>query len=320
MRNGKDHHTERVLTTVHSPSAAALSAVAASWCRSAIKHGLDPDAGHRAERVSAAQLALLREANEELLVAAAPTLDNLFSSVGQTGCCLVLTDSDGVVLEARAQQSDQSHFNRIGLASGACWSEAVEGTNGIGTCLAEARPIAILTQDHFASRNIGVSCIDAPVFDPDGQLVAALDVSSCRRDMGEATAALIAALVQDAARQIERDFFCSRFADTRIVYAPDQSGKGAALLAVDSDDLVVGATRAARQRYGLTGLNPKQPKPLSDVLGLSSRPDPEASTRLMLRQALARAQGNVTLAARSLGIGRATFYRRMERAGMLSQI
>jgi transcriptional regulator of acetoin/glycerol metabolism len=36
----------------------------------------------------------------------------------------------------------------------------------------------------------------------------------------------------------------------------------------------------------------------------------------VLRQALARADGNVSGAARLLGIGRATFYRRMERVGL----
>ncbi|MCJ2179250.1 helix-turn-helix domain-containing protein, partial [Novosphingobium album (ex Hu et al. 2023)] len=38
--------------------------------------------------------------------------------------------------------------------------------------------------------------------------------------------------------------------------------------------------------------------------------------RAVLRQALARSNGNVAAAARLLGIGRATMYRRMERAGM----
>ncbi|MCC6926105.1 helix-turn-helix domain-containing protein [Novosphingobium sp.] len=316
MAGSRENHSDRVLATVQSGNAAATSSVAASWCRSALHHGLDPAAPARGTRIGGSTLDQLREANGELLAAATPVLDTLYGSVGRTGCAVVLSDTDGVILESRSQQGDHALFDAIGLVSGAEWSEAAEGTNGIGTCLVEARPVTILRQEHFASRNVGVSCMDAPVFDPEGQLVAALDVSTCRADHGEALAALIAALVQDAARQIERDFFCRRYADARIVYAPEGPARGSALLAVDRDDLVIGATRAARRQFHLGNGQLSSPRPLADVLGTGEQAGFEDSERAILRQALARSGGNVTAAARLLGIGRATMYRRMERAGM----
>lgn len=310
-------HSDLVLSTVHS-SRAAVSSVAASWCRSALHHGLDPSSGARGGRFGAAELARLREANGELIAAANPVLDNLSGSVGRSGCAVALSDLDGVILEARMGGADAPLFDAIGLVTGAEWSEAAEGTNGIGTCLVEGRPVTIHRAEHFASRNVGVSCMDAPVFDPEGKLVAALDVSSCRADHGEAMAALIAALVQDAARQIERAFFCNRFAHARIVHAPDQTGRASALLAVDRDDLIIGATRAARLQYSL-GTGALEARPLGDLMGGGSPAAGfEDSERAVLRQALARSGGNVARAARDLGIGRATMYRRMERVGMLA--
>lgn len=316
MAGSRENHSDRVLATVQSGQAAVQSTVAASWCRSALHHGLDPAASRRAERLAGTDLAHMREANGELLAAASPVLDSLFGSVGRTGCCVVLSDTDGVILESRSTDGDGSLFDAIGLVAGAEWSEAAEGTNGIGTCLVEQRPVTILRQEHFASRNVGVSCMDAPVFDPEGQLVAALDVSTARADHGEAMAVMISALVQDAARQIERDFFCRRFADARIVYAPEGPGRGTALLAVDRDDLVIGATRAARRQFKLGPGKLLQARPLADVLGTGEQTGFEDSERAVLRQALARCAGNVAAAARLLGIGRATMYRRMERAGM----
>lgn len=316
MAGTQAKHSDHVLATVQSGQAAAQSAVAASWCRSALHHGLDPAATRRVERHGDRQLAQMREANGELLAAASPVLDTLFGSVGRTGCCVVLSNTDGVILESRSTEGDHGLFDAVGLVAGAEWSEAAEGTNGIGTCLVEARPVTILRAEHFASRNVGVSCMDAPVFDPDGQLVAALDVSSARADHGEAMAMMIAALVQDAARQIERDFFCRRFADARIVYAQEVQGRGTALLAVDRDDLVIGATRAARRQFKLGAGKIAQARPLADVLGTGERTGFDDSERAVLRQALARSNGNVAAAARLLGIGRATMYRRMERVGM----
>jgi transcriptional regulator of acetoin/glycerol metabolism len=231
---------------------------------------------------------------------------------------VIISDLDGFVLEARSNAADHALFDAVGLTPGAAWSEQAEGTNGIGTCLVEARPVTILRDEHFASRNLGVSCMDAPIFDPTGRLVAALDVSSARADHGEAVAAMIAALVQDAARSIERDFFCSRYADARIVYlGAEHAMQGSALLAVDRDDLVIGATRTARRHLGLAARGGLAPLPLAHVLGEPAEQSGFGDAeRSVLRQALARSGGNVAAAARLLGIGRATFYRRMERVGM----
>jgi transcriptional regulator of acetoin/glycerol metabolism len=179
-------HSDHVLNEVQSSQAAALSAVAASWRRSALHHGLDPAQSARAERVSGSETAKLREANGELLAIAAPVLGSLFNTLGRTGCGIFLADLNGVVLEGRSLAGDAALFDALSLVPGARWSEATEGTNGIGTCLVEARQVAILSHEHFASRNIGVSCLDSPIHDHEGQLVAALDVSTCRPDHGEA--------------------------------------------------------------------------------------------------------------------------------------
>lgn len=316
--NPGKNHCEHVIDTISSGQAAARSAVAASWCRSALHHGLDPGAERRRERLEAPNLSHLRQANDELLAAARPSLDRLFGNVGAIGACVIISDTDGVVLETRASAAEQSLFESVGLVPGATWSEQAEGTNGIGTCLVEARPVTILRHEHFASRNIGVSCMDAPIFDPYGRLVAALDVSTARADAGEAMATMIGALVQDAARTIERDFFCRRYGEQRIVYVGGEAPvQGSSLLAVDRDGLVIGATRAARRQLGLAARGRFDPQPLAQVLGEdAAQAGFEDAERAVLRQALARSGGNVAAAARLLGIGRATFYRRMDRAGM----
>ena len=55
----------------------------------------------------------------------------------------MLSDNDGVVLEARSLAGDRELFDRVGLTPGGVWSESREGTNGIGTCLIEGRPVTI---------------------------------------------------------------------------------------------------------------------------------------------------------------------------------
>jgi transcriptional regulator of acetoin/glycerol metabolism len=127
----------------------------------------------------------------------------------------------------------------------------------------------------------------------------------------------MATLITDAARHIESDSFRAAFPDCRIVMAPAHGYRGSALLAVDHYDLVIGATRTARQTLGLTDKSIASARPLADILANSRQTsDLRAAEKAELQRALARTEGNVAAAARDLGIGRATFYRRMKRLGL----
>ncbi len=316
MSRGDTQHADVVLNAVRSPSGAAVSSVAASWCRSVLSHGLDPEQGHQRFRVDSNTLNDRRSEHEGLLAVAAPVLDQIFRLVGRSGCGVILTDRRGMILESRIGAGDAAHFTAAGLVEGGLWGEAEEGTNGIGTCLIEDRPLVIHRDQHFASRNIGISCMDAPLHDPLGRLIGALDVSSCRDDHGPAMAEMIGAVVRDAAARIERDFFCRHFDGHRIIYLLDDTIGGPALLATDRDGLVVGASRNARLRLGVDDGILTKPVPLDQLLGTELAPSFEDGDRAVLRQALARAGGNASAAARQLGIGRATLYRRLARAGL----
>src|SRR5262249_14747989 len=124
---------------------------------------------------------------------------------------------------------------------GGVWSEASEGTNGIGTCIAEERPVTVHRNQHFRSRHINLSCSGAPIFGADGRLLAVLDVSAIDPELSERAHALTGELTITAARAIEERFFRERFARQWIVAVslPDRAMPGI-LLAVDGDQRLVG--------------------------------------------------------------------------------
>ncbi|WP_170309515.1 helix-turn-helix domain-containing protein [Paracoccus subflavus] len=304
------------LVAEQSQSRSATSALAASWRRSMLKHGLDPADGRRPDRLTGDELACRRQAMERFLRVAAPQLDQLFGLVGLSGCNVLLTDAEGVVLDQRVNEADAEQFRHWGLWQGTIWSEAAQGTNGIGTCLAEGRQVTIHREEHFRTRNTAMSCMDAPIWGPDGRLLAALDVSSARADQTERYNRLISAQVAQTARAIEAVFFRASFPGARIV-AADDSTEAAVLLAVDKDDLAIGATRAARRALGLEREGAIRPRPAADLLGRDDEMTGfDKAERAAVARALARAEGNVSAAARALGIGRATLYRRMARLGL----
>jgi AraC-like DNA-binding protein len=123
------------------------------------------------------------------------------------------------------------------------WSEAIEGTNGIGTCIAEERSVTVHGNQHFRSRHTDLSCFAAPVFGVDGSLMAVLDVSAIDPERSERAHALTGALTANSARAIEERFFQERFRQGWIVaMAPPEEGDTGMLLALG----IVGANRTAR--------------------------------------------------------------------------
>jgi len=140
-------------------------------------------------------------------------------------------------------------------------------------------------------------------------------VSSCRADHAEGFVSLIAMAVADAARRIEAENFRQAFPNARIVVAPVAERAGPGLLAVDADDLVIGATRAARLAFDITCALIAQGLPAGDLIGgvEAEREDFSAAERALVRRTLARAHGNVSKAAKALGVSRATLHRKLIR-------
>jgi transcriptional regulator of acetoin/glycerol metabolism len=130
--------------------------------------------------------------------------------------------------------------------------ERVQGTNGMGTCLVERRPITVHQDEHYLSRNIGLSCAAAPIFDHEGELVGVLDASGESRLAQQHTLALVSMSVQ----MIENRVFLQGFRHDFILRfhnRPEFVGtlsEGA--IALSAAGTVLAASRAALSLLGYT--------------------------------------------------------------------
>ena len=139
---------------------------------------------------------------------------------------------------------------------GADWSEACEGSNGIGTCLVERQPLTIHQNEHFNSRHIGLTCSSSPVFDPHGELLAVLDVSSTRQDVSRQSQFHTMALVNLSAKVIESSHFLRSYQGEWLLRFHSQAeyiGQfSEALLAFDSEGRVRAVNQGAINVLGLS--------------------------------------------------------------------
>jgi transcriptional regulator of acetoin/glycerol metabolism/AraC-like DNA-binding protein len=227
--------------------------VAVSWRRSAENYHIDPGSRRAPEVLGAGELRHSREPIEGLVRAAQSELDHLYGIVRRTGYVVLLSDSNGVAVEYRGNDARAAQFRYWGIWLGGVWAEAAEGTNGIGTAIAEQRPITVHQSQHFRARHGSLSCSGAPVYGADARLLAVLDVSSFDQGLSARSHGLTLPLVVTSARALEERLFREAFARSWIVaVAPSGEEDAAPLLAVDRDYRIVGADRRARAEYGLT--------------------------------------------------------------------
>ena len=95
-----------------------------------------------------------------------------------TGAMIVLTDGDGVLIEALGDKATLQAGADIHLTVGGRWDECSVGTNGIGTALATGEPVFVHAAEHFCAGIKSWTCAGAPIRDPlDGEVIGVFDLS-----------------------------------------------------------------------------------------------------------------------------------------------
>jgi transcriptional regulator of acetoin/glycerol metabolism len=266
-------HAEGVLRTVHGLPRAGRDAlgapIATSWTRCVNHHHLDPSKLYAPTVIGNEDLKDRQGHHEDLVQIAAAEMDSLYDQISGSGYALLMTDASGVILCERVDPTLRKMFRSAGLLVGADWSENREGTNGIGTCIAENRPVTVHRADHFRARHIGLSCTGAPIRDPSGSLVAVLDASSVGSHDTRASQMHTMALVNLSAHLIEKCLFLRRQQQHTILRFHSRPELVNLLhdgaLAVSHDARVLAADDTAVRLLGVDDRNDLVGRPLNEI-------------------------------------------------------
>lgn len=235
-------HAEQVYRVVRGDLVdPEIDEVANSWQRAESEYRIDPERSGAPRILTSHELSEFRGSLDHLIHSTRDELDRLYEMVGDAGYTVLFCDTGGIAVEHRGDDSDASRFRYWGTWLGGVWAEGVEGTNGIGTCIVEQRPVTVHRGQHYRSRHTDLSCSGAPVFGVDGRLIAVLDVSAIDPDRSEHAHALTGPLTIRAAHSIEERWFREKFRREWIVATAE-----GLFLAVDADQRIAGANRTAR--------------------------------------------------------------------------
>jgi transcriptional regulator of acetoin/glycerol metabolism len=198
-------HADRIQAVVEgrAPAEDALE-VSSSWDRCLLWHHIDPARHARAHVLTTMELQRHREPLEGLIRAGADELDRLQDIVGHGHYAVLLCDPQGVIVDHRVSPVHADAFEEWGLYTGGLFSEELEGTNGIGTAIAEKRTVTVHGRQHFRTQYTTMSCSCAPILDADGRMIAVVDVTGLDPTVSERSHGLAAALVNATARAIEK--------------------------------------------------------------------------------------------------------------------
>ncbi len=321
-----------------------------SW-RRCMAGGRRPDESLAFDVLPAQAAQRASDSAHELVTAARPVLDQLSRAIASTRYFAILTDAQGIVVDVGGdidRGDSRAHLiTRIGVDL----SETAVGTTAIGAALAEHQPVWLHRGEHFFRDTSVYSCAGAPFFGPDGHCAGMLDltgVETIERPELRHLAAQAARSIENAlalarphalmlrlnwpghAMGDDTDGLISLDGDGRVTGANPAARQMVPLLAQPRTAPLHCSELFAmpmEMLFDSAGLEHPLEVPLWSGLRLQvlstsagQQPGLRRNARALplreveaalIRKAVDDARGNVLQAARTLGISRATVYRKL---------
>jgi transcriptional regulator of acetoin/glycerol metabolism len=282
-------HASRIIHVVQNglQPAGIEPHVTRSWYRCLREYRIEPSAPRQSSVLNSQSLKELQQRMGELLPVARAEMESLYEQIAGSGFAVILSDTQGVVLTTITDPTLQPEFRKAGLSLGALWDERHEGTNGIGTCLAEGCPVTVHREEHFRGYNLSLSCSGAPILDPHGSIIAVLDASTANSSDSRLIQRHTMALVNMSAHLISRWNFLNEFSQSWILRfhsRPEFVGLlHEALVAMDGGGNILALNESALLQLGCSARNSLVGEPIEkffqfDFATLERRAQFEPST------------------------------------------
>lgn len=336
------------------PSGLVSEPVIQGWQR-CLAAGLKPHQRPEFEPVTKSRVAAAIARGHSLLEAAAPEMDQLGALLAGTGCTMILTDGQGVVLRAGEGRAEARTPLELGSRVGVWFSEHHLGSTAPSVAARSGTACTVSGGEHFFGALEQVHCAAAPIRNRDGAVAAVLDVSI----EGRPFAFDAFSLVRLYATAIENRYVAAQARErvlVRFQLNPALIGtpmEGVAV--VDADGAVSWLNAAGRSLleppgalpawrhveplFGMTlpqllaasgsaapvahrlpsglgvWLAVREPRgraaPVTEAPAHAAPPSLDDVHRRHIEQTLADCGGNISAAARRLGVSRGLLYRRL---------
>jgi transcriptional regulator of acetoin/glycerol metabolism len=186
---------EDVVLEGHKPHYPIRPEILKSWrkCRAI---GVDPFSKNSPPILSNKQLNKLLRQNRKFIEISKPVMDMIQISLRETGFIITLIDKDGYVLVVRGDKDIMKMAKENYYQPGCLRTVEHAGTNAIGVCLLEGKPIQLTGAEHYKVYHHPWTCSSAPVYDRDGKIIGAITLSGKSIGRHKHTLALVIAAAE----------------------------------------------------------------------------------------------------------------------------
>ena len=135
--------------------------------------------------------------NAFLIEAARKHLSKIYDVIKPTGYYIFISDERGYLLDIISDKDlmDQYEYDPS-LEIGASRNERYVGTNAIGTCLQEKKPMVFWGEEHYNLVHKKYTCAGAPIKNADGAILGAISLTGKKEDYQEHTLATVVSIVE----------------------------------------------------------------------------------------------------------------------------
>ena len=178
-----------------------------SWQRSK-EFSIEYDKPVRFKKLDDKSTKKLIKDNSLFIQIARKHLTKIYDVIKPTGYYIFISDSRGYLLDIIMDEETRSNFERDpSLVIGASRNERYAGTNAIGTCLYEKKPMVFWGEEHYNLVHKRYTCSGAPVMGPDGSIIGAVSITGMKERYNEHTLAIVisvCAAIEDDLRKNDR--------------------------------------------------------------------------------------------------------------------
>jgi len=163
-----------------------------SWME-CLEANLDPGDSKSLPILPQKRLELLIEKNSVLLEASRHVVDMLEITVRDTGFIVTLAEKKGYVIISRGDEDTLRKAKQTSFQPGCLRKSVHSGTNAIGLCLTERKPVQVTGAEHFKLHHHPWTCSSAPIFDGNGRFIGVITLSGRSTNLHLHTLALVTA-------------------------------------------------------------------------------------------------------------------------------
>jgi PAS domain S-box len=177
-------------------------------------------------------------------------MESLYHFVRDSGFVVLLADADACILKVIGTENADERA-AVYHTPGAIWKEEYAGNTAIGTALIEGTPLQIHALEHYCKYLHAWTCSAAPIRDPDGRIIGALDMSGSKElvhchTLGMVVAAVTAIENQMAMNRAARELKTANKFQTAIVESISDG-----LLTIDNRGIITYLNAAGARMIGI---------------------------------------------------------------------